>query len=134
MLFGKLLTGGKAFGKQLATGAKSFGRNLSSVSTKIASGIGSAEQKLSAVEKHVANVPVLSTGLKTIGSIMEGAKDVASATASGGQALTNVARGHFGEAKGDFKQLYGSMKGAVGAGKSALTTGAETVAGGAMLL
>lgn len=134
MLFGRLLTNGKAFGKNISTGAKAFGRNLTATAHKISYGIGEAEQKLSKIEKHVANVPILGSGLKTIGGIMEGAKNIADMTAGGGQALTDVARGDFGSAKGDFKNVVGSFKGAVNAGKSVLTSGASTVAGGAMLI
>ena len=134
MLFGKLLTNGKKFGASIGHDVKKFGRNMSSTATKVSTGIERAQHKLSGIEKKMGGAPIIGTGLKTIGSIMEGAKDIAKATASGGQALTNVARGDFSGAKGDFNSIKSSLSGAMGAGRSALMSGGETVAGAATLL
>lgn len=129
MIFGGLLRRGTAFGKMLGNGAKAFGRNLSSEAEKISSGIGRAESKISNLEKKMGNVPIIGSGLKTIGSVLEGAKDVSDMTAGGGRALTNLARGDFKSVGQDVNSIKSSFGNLAVAGKNAMESGASAVAG-----
>ena len=129
-----MLTQGRAFGRMLGTDAKAFGRQMTAGANKVSAGIGSAQRTISTLERSAGNIPVVGTGLKTIGSVLQGAKDVAQLTSTGGQALTNVARGDFAGLKGNYQSARGTLGDLVASGKGAMSSGSATMAGAAAFL
>lgn len=134
MIFGRMLTSGSAFARQLGTGAKAFGRALTNDANKVAAGIGKAQRTISTLERSAGGIPIVGSGLKTIGSVLQGARDVASLTSTGGQALTNVARGDFQGLKGNYQSAKGTLGDLANSGKSAMASGSATIAGAGAFL
>jgi hypothetical protein len=135
MRFGSLLKQKfQTFGRQLGNGAKSFGRQVTNFAHKASQGIGKAQNFISRIERPLAHVPILGTGLQTIGSVLGGARNVADMTASGGQALTNVAGGDFTGAAQNLNSARGSFNALGQNVTGAATSGALTAAGAAAFL
>jgi acetyl-CoA carboxylase alpha subunit len=91
--FAKPLSRVVQFGRALQRGAQRVGQGITNVTNKIAGGLQKAERIVGVAEKFAGGIPIIGTGIKTVGNVLGAGAGAVKTAGAVGSGLTSLAGG-----------------------------------------